>query len=177
MIFKNNQPVVSAINPDIIFPDWVSGSVILIKKESFGKLNGFDDDYWMYFEDVDLCRRVRDNGGEVAFIKNVTIEHNHGGSSRINLKTTSLTKTEVLISRHLYLSKHLKGFERVLVQIFLVLNNLIPGFILALAGLVLFFIPKLFCRTLIFFRLVGYYFNALLKLSWISPRSIRNLSH
>jgi Predicted glycosyltransferases len=70
----------------------------MIKHETFDKLGGFDEDFWMYSEDVDLCRRIRNAGGEIAFCSNITIEHNHGGSSRVNLKTTSLTKTEVHIS-------------------------------------------------------------------------------
>ncbi len=154
------------------FPDWVSGSVILIRKELFLSLGGFDDDFWMYSEDVDLCRRVRNLQLEVAFCRNISIEHNHGGSSRINLKTASLTKTEVYISRHVYISKHNTGFSKFVIQLFLVVNNLITTGIMAVAGLVFFFVPKIFARTLIFIRLVRYYFIALLKLSWISPRSV-----
>jgi Predicted glycosyltransferases len=126
----------------------------------------------MYFEDVDLCRRVRNIDSEIAFCRNITIEHNHGGSSRINLKTTTLTKTEVLISRHVYISKHKTGLEKLLIQIFLVFNNLISGGIMALIGLLLFFIPKVFSRTLIYYRLIGYYTGSLFRFSWISPRSV-----
>jgi GT2 family glycosyltransferase len=157
--------------PHISYPDWVSGSVILIRCETFKRQCGFDEDFWMYFEDVDLCRRVRDINCEIAFCGSITIEHNHGGSSRINLKTTSLTKAEVHISRHVYISKHKTGLERLLIQIFLVSNNLISGGIMALIGLLLFFIPKVFSRTLIYCRLLGYYAGSLLRLSWISPRS------
>lgn len=154
------------------FPDWVSGSVICIKKLLFQELGGFDDDFWMYSEDVDLCRRVRNLQKEVAFCRNISIEHNHGGSSRINLKTASLTKTEVQISRHVYISKHKTGLNKFVIQLFMVANNLITAGFMAVVGLVFFFVPKMFARTLIFIRLVWYYFNALLKLSWISPRSV-----
>ncbi|MGD0755492.1 MAG: glycosyltransferase family 2 protein [Bacteroidales bacterium] len=157
---------------EISFPDWVSGSVILIRRETFNRLCGFDEDFWMYFEDIDLCRRVRDNDGEIAFCRDITIEHNHGGSSRINLKTTSLTKTEVSISRHVYISKHKTGAEKLLIQAFLILNNLISGGIMALIGLLMFFIPKVFSRTLIYCRLIRYYTGSLFRLSWISPRSV-----
>jgi hypothetical protein len=162
----------SHLTPEICFPDWVSGSVILIRKDLFTETGGFDDDFWMYFEDVDLCKRVRDNSGFVAFCNNISIEHNHGGSSRINLKTASLTKTEVHISRHIYISKHKSGIENVLIQLFLVINNILSGGIMALLGLLCFFIPKLFSRTFIFIRLLGYYTGALSRQSWISPRSV-----
>ena len=51
---------------NVIYPDWVSGSVIMIKKEIFMDLGRFDEDFWMYYEDTDLCRRARDLGGEIA---------------------------------------------------------------------------------------------------------------
>jgi len=168
-ILKSRAPRHTA---DIIFPDWVSGSVVMIKSDLFTRLRGFDEDFWMYFEDVDLCKRIRRTGGEIAFLKNSVIEHNHGGSSRINLKTTSITKTEVNISRHIYISKHMKGVEKLSVQIFLVLNNLVSGGIMAVAGLLLFFNPRMLSRTLIFCRLAAYYFRSLLRFSWVSPRSV-----
>jgi GT2 family glycosyltransferase len=171
-IFNHRKPQTVNREPDICFPDWISGSVILTKNETFKRLGGFDEDFWMYYEDVDLCRRVRNIDGEIAFCRNITIEHNHGGSSRINLKTTSLTKTEVHISRHVYINKHKTGFAKFMIQIFLVTNNLISGGIMALLGLVLFFIPKVFSRTLIYFRLIIYYAGSLFRLSWISPRSV-----
>ena len=122
-IFKGRMPLPIAIGtasptPEISFPDWVSGSVIMTRKENFIKIKGFDEDFWMYFEDVDICRRVRNMQFEVACCRNITIEHNHGGSSRLNLKVTSLTKTEVHISQHLYISKHKAGFEKFLYQTF-----------------------------------------------------------
>lgn len=169
---SNRTPQAARRKPEIIFPDWVSGSVIMIRGELFQKIEGFDEDFWMYFEDVDLCRRVRDIYLEVAFCRNITIEHNHGGSSRINLKTASLTKTEVHISRHLYISKHMTGLERIFIQTFLVINNLISGGLMAFLGLLFFFVPKLFARSLIFFRLIRYYAGSVYRQSWISPRSV-----
>lgn len=171
-IFKSPEPRLMPGNPDILLPDWTSGSVMLMSHDTFNLLKGFDEDFWMYYEDVDICRRLRNAGGEILFTRSVTIEHNHGGSSRINLKTTSLTKTEVIISRHLYISKNKKGFEKYLIEALLVINNLVTGLITALAGLALFFVPKVFSRTLIFFRLTGYYLNCLSHLTWISPRSV-----
>jgi GT2 family glycosyltransferase len=173
-IFRNRIPVTGNRVPEISFPDWISGSVVLIHKGIFNKLGGFDEDFWMYFEDVDLCRRVRNNGGEIAFLRDISVEHNHGGSSRIDLKTASLTKTEVYISRHVYISKHKHGFDRLLIQTFLVINNLITSGLMALIGLIFFFVPKLFARALIFLRLISYYSGALFRQSWISTRSVNN---
>jgi len=159
-------------NPDIWFPDWVSGSVILIRKSDFTAAGGFDNDYWMYFEDVDLCKRISSKGGKVALFRNITIEHNHGGSSRINIRTASKTKCEVMISRHIYISKHKSGLEKSVTQVFLVLNNLISGLIPAVAGMILPFIPKVGVRAAVYSRLVRYYFKAFLRATWVSPNSV-----
>jgi GT2 family glycosyltransferase len=157
---------------NIIKPDWVSGSVIMINRKIFEQIRGFDEDFWLYFEDTDLCRRVRNAGGEIAYFTDIKIQHNHGGTSRVNLNITSLTKSEVLISNHLYISKHTKGISRLILHKLLILNNLIGGFPMVVAGLLFFSIPKMFVRTLIYGRMIGYYFGTLIRGSWISPRSV-----
>ncbi len=161
----------------LIYPDWVSGSVMMIRKEIFRNIGGFDEDFWMYFEDMDLCRRARDMKGNIAFFTDITIRHNHGGSSRIDLKTTALTKTEVFISNHLYISKHEKGTTRVLYQSYLVLYNLITGVVEAITGLFFYSNSRMFSRVVIYGRLIGYYFGAMKRGSWISPRSVNYKPH
>jgi GT2 family glycosyltransferase len=156
----------------IITPDWVSGSVMLINRRTFQKIGGFDEDFWMYFEDMDLCQRARNLDGEIVYYTDISIQHNHGGSSRIDLKTTSLTKTEVIISNHLYISKHHSGPDRFLIQSYLVFYNLITGIFMAFLGILLFKDSKMWARVSIFGRLAGYYFGALMRRSWISPRSV-----
>jgi len=156
----------------IIFPDWVSGSVMMIRIEVFVNLKGFDEDFWMYYEDVDLCRRARNTGGKIAFCNDITIQHDHGGSTRADLRTTAVTKCEVQISRHLYIHKHEEGFKRVLMQSITVADNLVTGIITGLIGLLFFFIPKLFVRFLVIIRVAGYYTGSLLRRSWLSPRSV-----
>jgi GT2 family glycosyltransferase len=162
------------LSGDIIFPDWVSGSVIMISNDEFRKLNGFDDDFWMYYEDVDICKRAVNSGGRIAFCRNITVTHNHGGSSRINFKTASLTKTEVHISRHVYINKHKHGLERIFIHIFLVINNVLTNLITGLAGLIFFFIPKAFLRLHILGYMLKYYLDALSDWSWLSRRSVNS---
>jgi len=170
--YKSQIKRKEGFSSEIFFPDWISGSAILIRREDYKKLNGFDEDFWMYFEDVDLCRRIRYFGGEIAFCANITIEHNHGGSSRINMKTSSKTKTEVFISKHIYISKHTTSFKKVFIQIFLVINNLLLLTPMAMLGLFFFFVPKLFLRVRLLTNLVVYYAGCLMRGSWISPRSV-----
>ncbi len=160
---------------NIFFPDWISGSVVMISAENYKRLGGFDEDFWMYFEDVDLCRRARNIGGDIAFCNDISIEHNHGGSSRINMKTASVTKTEVVISRHIYINKHKDGIEHFILQAFLVINTLTSFGFTALAGIIFFFIPRLFLRTVVYGRIMEYYLFAFIRGTWLSPRSVNYL--
>jgi GT2 family glycosyltransferase len=158
----------------LVFPDWVSGSVMLMGNDTFRALAGFDEDYWMYYEDVDICKRINDSGGRIALVTDAVIGHDHGGSSRINRFTAALTKTEVLISRHVYFSKHKRGAGRFIIQSFLVLNNLLTGMITGLAGLILFFSSHGSLRVLMFINLLRYYMDALSGSTWLSTRSINH---
>jgi GT2 family glycosyltransferase len=159
-----------------IYPDWVSGSVFMLSRSAYDDLSGWDDDYWMYFEDVDLCFRARQKGGEIVVLKSVVIEHLHGGTTRLNKKVTALTKTCVNISRHVYISKHEKGIRAGYMQSFLVVNNLIFGFFPAIAGVLLCFIGSLNVASRTYGRLAYYYLNALKTGTWISPRSVNQKS-
>jgi len=157
---------------DLTFPDWVSGSLMLFRRETYTLLNGFDESFWMYYEDVDICKRARNAGGVIAFYNDIVIEHNHGGSTRINLQVTSVTKCEVQISRHVFIRKHYNGLKRFLLQFLSVADNIVTATLTGVLGLVFFFVPKLFVRSLIMFRITKYYFGAMKRRSWISPRSV-----
>ncbi len=60
--------------------DWISGGAMLIKKEIFDKAGGFDENYFMYFEDVDLCNRVKKLGYRVMVNSRVKFLHRSGKS-------------------------------------------------------------------------------------------------
>ncbi|MCK9414263.1 MAG: glycosyltransferase family 2 protein [Prolixibacteraceae bacterium] len=155
-----------------VYPDWVSGSALMIKRDGFFQLGRWDEDFWMYFEDVDLCRRAINSGGEIVKLKTAEIGHLHGGSSRLNLEVTALTKTEVHISRHLYISKHEKEGKAFYMHMILILNSLILGAIPAILGTFLFFIKPLQVCMRIYLRLVEYYFNVAFSGKWLSARSV-----
>ncbi len=61
--------------------DWIRGSVMLIKRNVFEKVGGFDERYFMYMEDVDLCRTLWDKGYEVWYYPEVKIIHYYGKGS------------------------------------------------------------------------------------------------
>lgn len=160
---------------DLFYPDWVTGAVVFISRNWFDKIKGWNEDYWLYFEDVDLCKKISDLGGKVAVTRKATIFHQHGGASRINVKTKALTKTEVIISKHVYISNQFSAATQIYLQSLLIIGVLLEKTILSVVSLFLFFIPKLKVNRLMLKNLFTYYFNALQKQTWISPRAMNYL--
>ena len=69
-----------------IFPDWVGGMFMLFPREVFKKLGGFDQRYFLYYEDVDLCARLRLKGYEVAVCPDAKVIHFARRSSHHSFK-------------------------------------------------------------------------------------------
>ncbi|MAT38493.1 MAG: hypothetical protein CL946_02685 [Ectothiorhodospiraceae bacterium] len=60
--------------------DWLTGAVLLTKASTFRTLNGFDNRYFFYFEDVDYCKRLHKAGFKCVFTPESTWTHFGGGS-------------------------------------------------------------------------------------------------
>lgn len=94
--------------------DWVSGAVFFIKKEIFEKVGGFDEDFFMYFEDMDLCKRVRNAGKKILFYPAFCVKHKSGESYSQEEKKQ---KKDYYKSQEHYFKKHKSKLETWLVCI------------------------------------------------------------
>ena len=65
-------------------PDWVAGMFHLVRSDAFAGVGGFDEGYHLYYEDVDLCVRLRKAHYEVLFCPEVTIVHDAQRASHTN---------------------------------------------------------------------------------------------
>jgi GT2 family glycosyltransferase len=72
--------------------DQVSGAFLVIRADLFEKLGGFDEHYFMYVEDADLCLRVKKLGYKVLFSPHVTIKHMGQGSSNRKFAIVNIYK-------------------------------------------------------------------------------------
>jgi len=63
--------------------DVVSGCAFLVRRTAWESLGGFDEEYFMYFEETDFCHRARALGYKVRFAPVATFTHFGGGSSRL----------------------------------------------------------------------------------------------
>lgn len=62
-------------------PDWVSGACLLIRRPLLTSLCGWDEEFFMYREDIDLCQRVRACGATIRFVPDAVVHHEGGASA------------------------------------------------------------------------------------------------
>ncbi len=156
---------------DIWYPDWVSGSVVLIANDLFQQIGKWSqDDFWMYSEDPDLCKKARQQGKEIALLRHVELEHAHGGSSRRNPQTTAITKSEVVTSHHVFIQKHAQGLNRLALHVFTFSNTLIAWTLRTFISLIIFWTPQFKASLLTLIAIIQYYISALMRRTWKSKR-------
>jgi N-acetylglucosaminyl-diphospho-decaprenol L-rhamnosyltransferase len=62
--------------------DWAMGASLLVRRELFDRVGGFDERFFLYWEDADLCRRLRDLGYTIRYVPAARVMHLGGHSSR-----------------------------------------------------------------------------------------------
>ncbi len=61
--------------------DWVSGACFMARRRALEELGGFDESYFMYVEDLDLCWRAHRAGWTVAYVPSAVVTHEQGVST------------------------------------------------------------------------------------------------
>jgi GT2 family glycosyltransferase len=69
-----------------LFPDWVGGMFLLFSRSVFAQLHGFDSRYFLYYEDVDICARLRLLGYQVMLSPQAIVIHHAQRSSHRKFK-------------------------------------------------------------------------------------------
>lgn len=85
--------------------DWASGCSLIFKREVYEKLGGFDESFFMYTEDEELCFRVHKLGYKILYTPDILITHFEGKSNTNKSINAFLVKTKVE-SEFLYFKKH-----------------------------------------------------------------------
>ncbi len=62
--------------------DWVAGMFLLFRTEAFRSIRGFDERYFLYYEDIDICRRLRRSGKRVIYDPGARVVHDARRASR-----------------------------------------------------------------------------------------------
>ena len=90
--------------------DWVSGSCLMARKKALQDAGLLDGRFFMYFEDIDLCRRIKDAGWRIHYNSDITIVHYGGISAKRNLMRVLVEYRRSQI----YFTKKYYGFRGVL---------------------------------------------------------------
>jgi GT2 family glycosyltransferase len=78
ILTRKLRPAIEREKPQTV--DWVSGGACLISREAFRAARGFDDNFFLYWEDVDICHRLRQIGYKVVHMPQARVIHQRGGS-------------------------------------------------------------------------------------------------
>lgn len=73
--------------------EWLSGACLLLSVELWQTVDGFDERYFLYWEDVDLSWKVRAAGGELRLLKDLTAIHEEGGTQGAGLQRAGQAKS------------------------------------------------------------------------------------
>ena len=124
--------------------DAISGSFMMMRKEVYDKVGGFDEEFFMYGEDLDLCYRIKSAGYKVFYVHRTQVIHYKGEST----KRSRLDETKLFYdAMHLFVKKHLSGsflveyilrFAIGIRKIFAFLGKRRLGIVSALTDLILF---------------------------------------
>ena len=72
--------------------DWVSGACMMVRKDVFEKLKGFDENFFMYIEDMELCFRAKKSGALTFVFPDIKLVHKSFGSSNRSFATINIYK-------------------------------------------------------------------------------------
>lgn len=80
------------VSAEISYPEWTSFACVLIRKKLFEDIGLLDDKFFMYFEDVDFCRRTHDAGWKISNNPEARVIHLGSGSSNVGNTIASLKR-------------------------------------------------------------------------------------
>lgn len=95
--------------------DWVTGAALFMRKDAFEKVKGFDERFFLYYEDIDLCYRLKKAGYKNYYYPYTKILHHKGENTRSSMKSES--KKIQGNSQLLYYRLHNSAIQNLLLKI------------------------------------------------------------
>ena len=100
---------------------WITGACMMVRSDTFRSLGGFDENYFMYFEDKDLCRRLKKSCWKIMYFPSTAIVHLLGGTSKKSVKDE--INRYYRESQKYYYERHLNRFHRIGLQFYFSLSG------------------------------------------------------
>lgn len=85
---------------------WVMGAFFMLKRKIYDKTSGFDENLFMHMEEVEWCKRIKDNGFKIWYVPQVEAVHLHGASTNFDLIASFLNELKGI---KYYLKKHYRS--------------------------------------------------------------------
>jgi GT2 family glycosyltransferase len=95
----DGQPVYSKV-------DWVVGAAMLFDMKKLREIGFFDENFFLYYEETDLCKRIIDQGKEIILVKSLFADHDEGTSSAPCKKIEYLKGWHLSWSKMYFKDKH-----------------------------------------------------------------------
>ena len=121
-----SQPSTARGNSEV---EWVSGAAFCLPREIFDLVGGFDEDFYMYMEDVDLQHRLRDAGVRRVLLSRVAVEHVGAASS-----TPEDRREWIVDSAFVYFKKRGRLMELALTWFVMIVTNTVYDVVRRLTG-------------------------------------------
>lgn len=99
--------------------DSVPGTALIIKKQLFDEVRGFDENFFLYFEEFDLCKRIRERGYKIFIDPTSKLIHKWGTSTKLLKNRDEIFKK----SRYYYFKKHFGFLKAITIESFLNINK------------------------------------------------------
>jgi len=100
--------------------DWVTGAAMIVRKECFEKVGGFDESFFLYYEDAELCKRFRDEGLPNYFFPYSDIVHYKGENTNEDFSSSGYLHAKR--SQLNYYRMHCSPFQNRLLKMYLKLK-------------------------------------------------------
>jgi len=110
-LFKRYE-VPLRVSDKVIYPEWTSFACVLIRRQVFEDIGLLDEEFFMYFEDVDFCERARKAGWQIIHNPEAHVVHLRGGSSPVKSQAAKKKRLPRYFyeSRSRYYHKHFGRF-------------------------------------------------------------------
>jgi GT2 family glycosyltransferase len=130
-IFPSNYHLKAEEHDQIREVEQPMGAALMFRKSVLEAAGGFDEDFFMYMEEVDLCERIHRNGGKIYFYPEARIVHAAGGSSKQDWKRSQQNFTD---SVFIYFRKRSGSFSMMILRISIFAAYLMRSIVLFFAG-------------------------------------------
>ncbi|MFT4050032.1 MAG: glycosyltransferase family 2 protein [Solirubrobacterales bacterium] len=94
--------------------DWAQSAALLLRTERANEIGNLDEDFFVYGDEVDLCKRLADAGGQTLYVPSARVFHREGLSHGDSAKRRIV---EFHRGRNLYMKKHHGGLQAAIVRV------------------------------------------------------------